>query len=170
MSRLIKKATKGIIRSKLVFRLGDVGTNYNQSFCAMAMCLTNVPIYEIILMKNWFPNTFLIYFQRKVQETNKRIFNKMMIMGKYFTIHGEAVCSKEPHTMGKRHNFSSSTKNHHHWMTLHGPNVPPTPVSQSGQNCTGGLASYGGVWVMGCKTRPSNYLSTSAALSIIIDL
>ena len=57
----------------------------------MTVYLTNIPANTIILITNWLSNTFLIYFQKNVQELTQGVLNKMLIKGDYFTIPGEAA-------------------------------------------------------------------------------
>ena len=88
ISRLVKKATKVIDRYKVRFRPEDVGTHSNRSFCAMAVYPKNIPANAIMLITNWLSNTFLIYFQKQVQELTQGFFNKMLLTGHYFNIPG----------------------------------------------------------------------------------
>ena len=91
ISRLIKKTTKGIDRYKLGFRPEDLVTNSNISFWTMTVYLSNIPANTIILITNWLSNTFLICFQKNVQELTQGVLNKMLIKGDYFTIPREAA-------------------------------------------------------------------------------
>ena len=72
---------KDIDRDDMGFGPEDVGIHSNQSACVVAMYLSNVPVYIIMLIRCWPSDAFLICIQNKVEEFTKGVSNNILLAG-----------------------------------------------------------------------------------------
>lgn len=84
--RQIRLAAVAIGKDILGFSPQDLGLHSARSGAAMAMYLSGVPIYTIMLLGQWSSDAFLRYIRKQVKEFSKGISNKMLINDEFFAI------------------------------------------------------------------------------------
>ena len=70
--------------TKLGIHRSEIGTKSIRSGAAMAMYLSGVPVFSIMLIGRWSTTAFLKYIRKQVQEFSHRI-SSMMIEVQTFT-------------------------------------------------------------------------------------
>ncbi len=78
ISNLLKDGVVAIDETKLGIQHSEVGTHSIQSGAAMAMYLSRVPIFSIILIRRWSSLAFRKYIRKQVQEFSHGISSKMI--------------------------------------------------------------------------------------------
>lgn len=68
-----------------------IGTHSNRSAVAMAMYLTGIPTYTIMLVGRWSSDAFLLYIRKQVQEFTRGVSNHMINTSSFYTIPNEAA-------------------------------------------------------------------------------
>ena len=82
----------------------EIGTHSIQSGAAMAMYLSGVPAFVIMMIGRWSSDAFLRYIRRQVQEFSYGISSKMLLSNEFFAI--PSARSNDPRTSGASNNFS----------------------------------------------------------------
>jgi len=82
----LRRAAQAIGHEVLGFYPDQVGLHSARSGAAMAMYLSGVPVYTIMLLGRWPSDAFLRYIRKQVKEFSKGISEKMIINEKFFTI------------------------------------------------------------------------------------
>jgi hypothetical protein len=105
----IQLAATAIGKDILGFDPTDIGLHSARSGAAMAMYLSGVPVYTIMLLGRWSSDAFLRYIQRQVKEFSKGISKNMLTNDKFFTI----PTSSTDNSRSKGHtlNITSRTNN-----------------------------------------------------------
>lgn len=62
----------------------DIGLNSLQRAAVMAMILSGVPIYMVMLIRHWKSDLFLIYIRKQVAEFTKSVSQKMITTTTFF--------------------------------------------------------------------------------------
>jgi hypothetical protein len=91
-TELLKKlrlAAMSIGPDILGFTADQIGLHSARSGSAMAMYLSGVPVFTIMLLGRWSSDAFLRYIRRQVKEFSKGISNKMIRNENFFTIPSE---------------------------------------------------------------------------------
>jgi hypothetical protein len=70
----------------------------------MAMYLSGVPVFTIMLLGRWSSDSFLRYIQKQVKEFSCGISNKMITKDDFFTI--PLATSEDPRVRGHSLNLS----------------------------------------------------------------
>jgi len=74
----IQSNMSSIVKDFLGFGPVDVGTDSNQSVAVMAMYLAGVPVYTIMLVRQWSSNTLLKYIHHQVLEFSNMVAARMI--------------------------------------------------------------------------------------------
>jgi hypothetical protein len=82
----VRLTATAIGKDVLGFHPKDIGLHSAGSGAAMAMYLSGVPVYTIMLLGRWSSDTFLWYIRKQVKEFRKGVSKKMLISKKFFTI------------------------------------------------------------------------------------
>jgi hypothetical protein len=82
----LRRAAQAIGHEVLGFYPDQVGLHSARSGAAMAMYLSGVPVYTIMLLGRWSSDAFLRYIRKQVKEFSKEFSEKMIINEKFFTI------------------------------------------------------------------------------------
>jgi hypothetical protein len=88
----------------LGFQPGKIGTHYIHSGLAMAMYLTVVPAFTIMLIGRWSSDAFLCYICCQVQEFSAGVSSKMLLTDELFSISG--VTPEDSSVSGNINNLS----------------------------------------------------------------
>jgi hypothetical protein len=78
ISNLIKDGVVANGKTKLGILCSEVGTHLIRSGATIAMYLTGVPIFSIVLIGHWSSLAFLKYVRKQVQEFSHGISSKMI--------------------------------------------------------------------------------------------
>ena len=68
----------GVRETKLGIHRSEIGTKPIRSGAVMAMYLSGVPVFSIMLIRTWSSTAFLKYTQKQVQEFLQGISSKMI--------------------------------------------------------------------------------------------
>jgi hypothetical protein len=75
---LCRDRVVAIGKTKLGIHRSEIGTRSIRSGAAMAMYLTGVPVFSIMLIGRWSSTAFLKYIQKQVQEFSQGISSEMI--------------------------------------------------------------------------------------------
>jgi hypothetical protein len=70
----------------LGFTADQIGLHSARSGAAMAMFLSGVPVFQIMLLGQWASNAFLRYIRKQVKEFSAGISHRMITKENFFTI------------------------------------------------------------------------------------
>jgi hypothetical protein len=73
--------------TKLGTRRSEIGTRSIRSGAVMAMYLTGVPVFSIMLIGRWSSTAFLKYIWKQIQEFLQGISSKMIAVQSFKHIH-----------------------------------------------------------------------------------
>eukprot|EP00957_Ditylum_brightwellii_P046984 3566783-Ditylum_brightwellii.AAC.2 len=73
----------------------------------MAMYLTRIPAYTVMLIDRWPSDAFLLYIRKQVQDFTKDISSKMLVSHNVFTIPDTAAAHDNPRTRGDMNSYAS---------------------------------------------------------------
>ena len=155
-------------KSELWFSTDKMGWHLICSGAAMAMYVSGVPVFTIMLIGHWSCDAFLHYIRKQVQEFSAGVSGKMMKADLFFMI--PEAQHEDPWVSSAFHNFLECNINNghmmHHWVMQQDPNFPfgirtwalltlwPCPllywwlfVCPSGCFCTWALYYIARVWV-----------------------
>jgi len=89
IAKTLKQAVREIGSKVLGFGPEDVGCHSLRSGAAMAMYLTNTPIYTIMLIGRWTSDSWLRYIRPQVQDFTRVVSKNMISSESFFTIPSE---------------------------------------------------------------------------------
>ena len=89
----------------LGFKPDELGTHSIRSGAAMAMYLTQTPVYTIMLIGRWSSDAFLRYIRTQVQDFARGVSQNMIQAEEFFTV-PQADSLEDPRTTNHHHNFS----------------------------------------------------------------
>jgi hypothetical protein len=101
----LRAAALAIGLDKLGYAPADIGTHSLRSGAAMAMYLSNVPVFTIMLIGRWSSDAFLRYIRRQVQEFSRGV-SIGMIRDEAFYHVPTASSLEDPRTDRNALNFS----------------------------------------------------------------
>ena len=101
----IRAVVTCIGKDTLGYSATDVGTHSLRSAAAMAMYLTGVPDFTIMLIGRWSSDAFLRYIRRQVQEFSSGVSSRMLLTAAYFTI-PDFAGTEDSRTPGHHLNFA----------------------------------------------------------------
>ena len=105
----LRRATTAIGKDTLGFSAEQIGLHSARSGAAMAMYLSGVPVFTIMLLGRWSSDAFLLYIRKQVQEFSKNISNKMISNERFFTI--PETSREDPRT--RNHSLNHASRQHH---------------------------------------------------------
>jgi hypothetical protein len=105
----IRLAAVTIGKDILGFSPTDIGLHSARSGAAMAMYLSGVPIYTIMLLGRWSSDAFLRYIRKQVKEFSKDISRKMLTKDQFFTI--PTTSTDDPRSRGHTLNIDPRNNN-----------------------------------------------------------
>jgi len=83
--------------------LQDIGLHSLRSGATLAMYLSSIPVFTIMLIGQWSSNAFLQYIRTQVQEFSAGVSRKMLTADVFFTI--PEAQHEDPWVSGNLHNF-----------------------------------------------------------------
>ena len=89
----------------LGFKAVDLGTHSIRSGAAMAMYLTDTPVYTIMLIGRWSSDAFLHYIRTQVQGFARGV-SRRMVMAEDFFHTPDHFSLEDPRTSNHRNNFA----------------------------------------------------------------
>lgn len=104
--KIIKAVVKEFGKDRLGFTEDEVGTHSIRASTAMALYLSRVPVFVIMLIGRWSSDAFLNYIRKQVQDFSKGVFDAMTQTPDFFTI--PTSCFEDPRT---RNPLSLSSSN-----------------------------------------------------------
>ena len=87
----IRRAGKRIGEARLGYHWNELGTHSIRSGAAMAMYLSGLPAFTIMLIGRWASDAFLKYIRRQVQEFSSGISAKMISTEDFFSVGAAAT-------------------------------------------------------------------------------
>jgi len=88
-TELLKKlrlAATAVGPDELGFQPSEIGLHSARSGAAMAMYLSHVPVFTIMLLGRWSSDAFLRYIRKQVKEFSNDVSSKMITKESFFTI------------------------------------------------------------------------------------
>jgi hypothetical protein len=82
----LRKVVVEFGESKLGFTKDEVGIHSIRSGGAMAMYLSNIPVYTIMLLGRWSSDAFLLYIRKQVQQFSAGVAERMVAHQDFYTI------------------------------------------------------------------------------------
>jgi hypothetical protein len=82
----LRRAADSLGPDKLGYTSDQIGLHSARSGAAMAMYLTGVPVFTIMLLGRWTRDAFLHYIRKEVQEFSTSVSSKMIISEIFFTL------------------------------------------------------------------------------------
>jgi hypothetical protein len=82
----LRRAAESLGPDKLGYTADQIGLHSARSGAAMAMYLSGVPVFTIMLLGRWSSDAFLRYIRKEIQEFSNSISSKMIQSEKFFTI------------------------------------------------------------------------------------
>jgi hypothetical protein len=108
-SKMILQRLRAVVshigEAELGFKTHEIGTHSIRSGAAMAMYLTGVPVFTIMLLGRWSSDAFLCYIRRQVQEFSSGVSSRMIASANFFTI-PDFAHREDPRAQGNAHNFA----------------------------------------------------------------
>jgi hypothetical protein len=101
----LRSAASTIGEDELGFKPSELGTHSIRSGAAMAMYLTQTPVYTIMLIGRWSSDAFLRYIRTQVQDFTRGISQRMIQCEEFFTI-PQSSSLEDPRNTNHRNNFS----------------------------------------------------------------
>ncbi len=71
---------------ELGFTPNEIGLHSARSGAAMAMYLSGVPVFTIMLLGRWSSDAFLRYIRKQVREFSTGISSKMILNEKFYSV------------------------------------------------------------------------------------
>lgn len=105
----IRLAAAAIGKDISGFSPTDIGLHSARSGAAMAIYLSGIPVYTIMLLGWWSSDAFLRYIQKQVKEFSKGISRKVLKKDKFFTI--PTTSTDDPRSRGHTLNIASQNNN-----------------------------------------------------------
>ena len=99
----LRAAATAISINELGFITEDIGLHSLRSGATMAMYLSSIPVFTIMLIGQWSSNAFLQYIRTQVQEFSAGVSRKMLTADVFFTI--PEAQHEDPWVSGNLHNF-----------------------------------------------------------------
>lgn len=103
----LRAAVSALGKDHLGFGPKDIGLHSLRSGAAMAMYLTAVPVFTIMLLGRWSSDAFLRYIRRQVQEFSKGVSGKMVENADFYTI--PEISPEDPRITG--HHLNHQMRN-----------------------------------------------------------
>ena len=104
----LRAAATAIGIDELGFITEDIGLHSLRSGAAMAMYLSSIPVFTIMLIGRWSSDAFLRYIRKQVQEFSAGVNRKMLTADVFFTI--PEAQHEDPRVSGNLHNFAARKK------------------------------------------------------------
>jgi hypothetical protein len=101
----LRAAAMAIGADKLGYSYEDIGTHSLRSGAAMAMYLSDVPVFTIMLIGRWSSDAFLRYIRRQVQEFSRGVSRNMIREESFFHV-PTAASIEDPRTNRSHLNLS----------------------------------------------------------------
>ena len=102
----LRAAATVVGETKLGFKPTDIGTHSLRSGAAMAMYLSNIPVYTIMLLGRWSSDAFLLYIRKQVQEFSQNVSKRMIRHTDFAHVpdFDPTVTTDDPRVRNHRHN------------------------------------------------------------------
>jgi len=130
---LIRRAVTHLGFARLGVHPSECGTHSIRSGAAMAMHLSNVPAYTIMLIGRWSSDAFLVYLRPQVLQFTRQVSSRMIEHSDFFSMpdHTKSAPSTDPNQISRRAplvpiNPSSGTGTRPH---QHQRLIPSTPFN-----------------------------------------
>jgi len=105
ISSALRRSAEWFGVDDLGFQPKELGTHSIRSGAAMAMYLTQTPVYTIMLIGRWSSDAFLRYIRTQVQDFARGVSQNMIQAEDFFTV-PQATSLEDPRTSNHHHNFS----------------------------------------------------------------
>ena len=105
----LRSAAAQIGKDNLGFEPNDIGTHSIRSGSAMAMYLTKVPTFTIMMIGRWSSDAFLRYIRKQVEQFSHNVSSRMIQNESYFTTPDfqPSISHHDTRTPGDPRNFAT---------------------------------------------------------------
>jgi len=114
----LRLATTTIGPDVLGFSPSDIGLHSARSRAVMAMYLSGMPVFTILLLGRWSSKAFLCYIRKQVQEFSSGISTKMIQQESLLTISASSSTGYSNRPNNTQKPATRSINGHDFWDTI----------------------------------------------------